>query len=200
MLRTTRRPIGVQVPKATPQRPRPTVRATIDETHDFPSPDRADVMAALAQAVGDGRSRTEIRRWLNRAEEVARGGATAEENDLIRAAVDALLRLERAVGLPKPREPAFQERKALQRVQRLLGNLAEGKRLGFPIITPPQRRQLAQAAEQASAWLTDAQRSQAQVGASPGIRLASCCRNRAGWWRLRIRAGRTRCWTRTGPW
>lgn len=162
-LRTTRRPIGVQVPKAAPQQPRPTVRATSGEMHDFPSPDRADVMASLEQAVSDGRSRTEIRRWLNRAEEVTRGGATAEENGLIRAATDALLRLERAVGLPTPREPTFQERKALQRVQRLLGNLAEGKRLEFPIITPPQRRQLALAAEQASAWLTDAQRSQVQA-------------------------------------
>ncbi|OUC75986.1 hypothetical protein CA983_44135 [Streptomyces swartbergensis] len=120
-------------------------------------------MAALEQAVNDGRSRTEIRRWLNRAEEVTHGGATAEENGLIRAAVDALLRLERAVGLPTPREPTFQERKALQKVQRLLGDLAERKRLGFPIITPAQRRQLAQAAEQASAWLTDTQRSQVQA-------------------------------------
>ncbi len=162
-LRTTRRPIGVQEPKATPQQTRHTVRATSDETHDFSSPDRADVMAALEQAVSDGRSRTEVRRWLNRAEEVTHGGATAEENGLIRAAVDALLRLERAVRLPTPREPTFQERKALQKVQRLLGDLAERKRLGFPSVTPPQRRQLAQAAEQASAWLTDAQRSQVQA-------------------------------------
>lgn len=37
----------------------------------------------------DGRSRTEIRRWLNRAAEVTHGGATAQENDLIRATVDS---------------------------------------------------------------------------------------------------------------
>ncbi|MFE5039251.1 hypothetical protein [Streptomyces sp. NPDC056683] len=160
-LRTTRRPIGVQTPKTAPQT-RPTVRATGDETHGIPSPDRADVMTALDQAVSDGRSRTEIRRWLNRAEEVTHGGATAEENTLIRAATDALLRLERAVGVPTPREPTFQERKALQKVQRLLGNFAVQKRHGFTMVTPQQRRQLAQAAEQASAWLTDAQHSQVQ--------------------------------------
>ncbi len=162
-LRTTRRPIGVQTPQATPQQTRSTVRATSDEMRGTPSPDRADVMAALERAVNDGRSRTEIRRWLDRAEEATHGGATAEENGLIREAVDALLRLERAVGLPTPREPTFQERKALQKVQRLLGDLAERKRLGFPIITPAQRRQLAQAAEQASAWLTDTQRSHVQA-------------------------------------
>ncbi|MGW7647097.1 hypothetical protein [Streptomyces bobili] len=162
-LRTTRRPIGVQAPKATPQQTRPTVRPTSEETHGIPSPDRAAVMAALEQAVSDGRSRTEIRRWLNQAEEVTHGGATADENGLIRAAVDALLRLERAVGLPTPPEPTFQERKALQKVQRLLGDLAEQQRRRFPAVTPHQRRQLAQAAEQASAWLTDTQRSQVQA-------------------------------------
>ncbi|MFE6904101.1 hypothetical protein ACFVFJ_46150 [Streptomyces sp. NPDC057717] len=162
-LRTTRRPIGVQTPKAALPQDRPTVRATGGATHGFPSPDRAEVMTALEQAVSDGRSRTEIRRWLNRAEEVTHGGATAEENGLIRAAVDVLLRLERAVGVPTPREPTFQERKALQKVQRLLGSFAEQKRRGFVMVTPHQRRQLAQAAEQASAWLTDAQRSQIQA-------------------------------------
>ncbi|MGY1503737.1 hypothetical protein ACW4TU_45500 (plasmid) [Streptomyces sp. QTS52] len=163
-LRTTRRPIGVQAPKATQRQTRPTVRpAASEETHDIPSPDRAAVMVALEQAVSDGRSRKEIRHWLNQAEEVTHGGATADENALIRAATDALLRLERAVGMPTPREPTFQERKALQKVQRLLGDLAEQKRRRFPAVTLHQRRQLAQAAEQASAWLTDAQRSQVQA-------------------------------------
>ncbi|MFF4732856.1 hypothetical protein ACFY3M_48055, partial [Streptomyces mirabilis] len=158
-LRTTRRPIGVQAPKPTPQQTRPTVRPTSEETHGIPLPDRAAVMTALEQAVSDGRNRMEIRRRLNQAEEVTHGGATAEENGLIRAAADALLRLERAVGVPTPREPTFQERKALQKVQRLLGSFAEQKRRGFPMVTPHQRRQLAQAAKQASAWLTDVQRS-----------------------------------------
>ncbi|MGW7673960.1 hypothetical protein ACWGJX_43925 [Streptomyces sp. NPDC054775] len=160
-LRTTRRPSGVQKPKAAPQ-PRPAVRATGDEAHGVPSPGRADVMAALKETVSNGRSRTEIRRWLNRAEEVTHGGATAEENTLIRAAADALLRLERAVGVPTPREPTIQERKALKTVQRLLGNFAVQKRHGFTLVTPQQRRQLAQAADKASAWLTVAQRSQIQ--------------------------------------
>ncbi|WP_455356923.1 hypothetical protein [Streptomyces sp. SYSU K217416] len=161
-LRTARRPIGVRTPKAAPPQPRPTVRAS-DEAHDIPSEDRAAVMAALEQAVDDGRSRTEIRRWLNRAEEVTHGGATAEENDLIRAAVDALLRLERAVGLPTPREPTFYERKALQKVERLLGDLAQQRACGVRGITPRQRNQLTQAVQQASPWLTDAQRSQVEA-------------------------------------
>lgn len=163
-LRTTRRPIGVRAPKAAPTpQPAAAARALSDEAHDIPSEDRATVMAALEQAVSDGRSRTEIRRWLNRAEEVTHGGATAEENDLIRAAVDALLRLERAVGLPTPREPNLYERRALQKVERLLGDLARQKGRGIRTVTPRQRHQLAQASQQASAWLTDDQRSQVEA-------------------------------------
>ncbi|WP_413804473.1 hypothetical protein [Streptomyces sp. OE57] len=105
----------------------------------------------------------EIRRWLNRAEEVTHGGATAEENDLIKAAADALLKLERAVGLPTPREPTFQERKALQKVERMLGDLAQQKDRGIRTVAPRQRRQLAQAAKQASAWLTVDQRAQVEA-------------------------------------
>ncbi|WP_432066252.1 hypothetical protein [Streptomyces sp. C10-9-1] len=159
-LRTTRRPIGVRTPKTAPQA-RPTVQLS-DEMHDIPSEDRAAVMAALEQAVNDGRSQTEIRRWLNRAEEVTHGGATAEENGLIRAALDALLRLERAVGVPTPREPTFNERKALKKVERLLGDLAQQKARGVRGIAARQRNQLTQAAQQASSWLTDHQRSQVQ--------------------------------------
>lgn len=162
-LRTTRRPIGVWMPKAAPPQTRPTVRAISDEVRGLPSQDRTAVMAALEQAVTDGRSRTEIRRGLDRTEEATRGGATAEENGLIRAAADALLRLERAVGLPTPREPTFQERKALQRVKRLLDVLAQQQRHGIRSDTARQRRQLAQAAELASAWLTVDERSQVQA-------------------------------------
>ncbi|MFD9794199.1 hypothetical protein ACFWXK_24985 [Streptomyces sp. NPDC059070] len=158
-LRTTRRPIGVRTPKAAPPQARQTARAGGD-AHEIPLEERAVVMTALDQAVQDGRSRTEIRRWLNRAEEVTHGGATAEENDLIRAAVDALLRLERAVGVPTPREPTFAERKAVQKVERLLGDLAQQKARGVRSITPRQRNQLTQAVQQASHWLTDHQRGQ----------------------------------------
>ncbi|MFH8485316.1 hypothetical protein [Streptomyces longisporoflavus] len=161
-LRTTRRPIGVWAPKPPPPQSRPTAPAVSDEDHGIPSQDRDAAMAALAQAVGDGRSRTEIRRWLNRAEEVTHGGATAEENALIRAATDVLLRLERAVGVPTPREPTFQERKALQKAERLLRVLAQHKEHGMAV-TFRQRNQLTKAAEQASAWLTDEQRSQVET-------------------------------------
>ncbi|WP_333750119.1 hypothetical protein [Streptomyces sp. IBSBF 2394] len=160
-LRTIRRPIGVRTPKAPPPQSRPTPRAVSDETHGVPSQDRDAVMAALEEAVSDGRSRTEIRRWLNRAEEVTHGGATAEENDLIRKAADSLLRLERGVGVPTPREPTFQERKALQNVERLLQVLAQHKAHGMGV-TLRQLNQLAKAARQASAWLTDEQRLQVQ--------------------------------------
>ncbi|MFH8738896.1 hypothetical protein [Streptomyces sp. NPDC017964] len=158
-LRTKRQPIGVRVPKSTPP-PRAATRIINDEAHSIPSQDRAAVMAHLDQAVSDGRSRMEIRRWLNRAEEVTRGGATAEENTLIRAAGDALLRLERAVGLPTPREPTLSERKALQKVKRLLGDLARQKSRGIRTIAPHQRNQLEKTAKQASPWLTAEQRAQ----------------------------------------
>ncbi|MFE7620565.1 hypothetical protein [Streptomyces sp. NPDC057496] len=161
-LRTTRRPIGVRTPKAAPPQVRPTVQVT-DEAPGIPSEDRAAVMTALEQAVTDGRSRAEIRRWLNRAEEVTHRGATAEENDLIRTAADALLRLERAVGVPTPREPTFIERKALQKVERLLGDLAQQKARGVSGIATRQRNQLTQAAQKASSWLTDHQRGQIQA-------------------------------------
>ncbi|GAA4703974.1 hypothetical protein [Streptomyces youssoufiensis] len=160
-LRTTRRPIGVRTPKAPPPQGRPTARAISDETHGLPSQDRVAVMAALKEAVSDRRSRTEIRRWLSRAEEVTHGGATAEENDLIRAAADALLMLERGVGVPTPRKPTFQESRALQRVERLLRVLPQHRAHGMAV-TLRQRNQLAKAAEQASAWLTDEQRFQVQ--------------------------------------
>lgn len=163
-LRTNRRPIGVRAPKTAPPQPGPTTSVINVEAHDIePSEDRAAVMAALEEAVNDGRSRTEIRRWLNRAEAVTHGGATAEENNLIRASVDALLRLERGVGLPTPREPNLYERRALKAVERLLGELARQQNRGIRTITPRQRHQLGQAAKQASAWLTDDQRSEAEA-------------------------------------
>ncbi|MGC9500905.1 hypothetical protein [Streptomyces sp. WG7] len=160
-LRTTRRPIGVRTQKAPPPQSRPTAGAVSDETHGIPSQDRDSVMAALQQAVSVGRSRTEIRHWLNQAEEVTRGGATAEENDLIRAAADALLRLERGVGVSTPRKPTFQERRALQKVEGLLLVLAQHRTHGMGV-TFRQRNQLVQAAEKASAWLTDEQRFQVE--------------------------------------
>ncbi|MEE1931302.1 hypothetical protein V1J52_24550 [Streptomyces sp. TRM 70351] len=164
-LRATRRPIGVRAPKAAPPQSRPAVRVTSDEAHGVPTHDRAAVMAALEQAVRvrDGRSRTEIRRWLSRAEEVTHSGATAKENGLIREAADALLRQERAVGLPTPRKPTPQERKAVEQVERLLGALERQKGRGVRTIVPRDRRRLKQAAKQASAWLTVEQRSQVQA-------------------------------------
>ncbi|MEV5567932.1 hypothetical protein AB0L54_34520, partial [Streptomyces sp. NPDC052196] len=153
-LRTTRRLIGARAPKNAPPKP----RATIDDAHDIPSQDRTAVMTSLEQAISNGQRR-EIRHWLNQAEQATRSGATAEENALIQAAGDALLRLERAVGLPTPRQPGFHEAKALKRVERLLDNLARQKRLALPVL-PQQRNQLVKAAKQASAWLTVEQRAQ----------------------------------------
>ncbi|MFJ2061373.1 hypothetical protein ACIOMM_36520 [Streptomyces sp. NPDC087908] len=72
------------------------------KSHD-PEPDNRDaVMASLIEAVDNGRSRTAIRHWLDRAEAATADGATEEETGQIQRAVDALLLLERGVGLPPP--------------------------------------------------------------------------------------------------
>ncbi|MFF3958432.1 hypothetical protein ACFYY1_35240 [Streptomyces sp. NPDC001890] len=159
-LRTSRRPIGVRPPRTASTTARPLTAAVDVVAHDMQtSQDRTAVMAALDDAVAAGHSVTEIRRWLNRAEVALHGGATAQENDLMRRAGDLLLRLERGVGAPTPREPNLLERKALKTVERLLRELDLQKDRGIQTITPRQRRQLEQASEQAGAWLTDQQRS-----------------------------------------
>ncbi|MFI6063182.1 hypothetical protein [Streptomyces sp. NPDC051286] len=159
-LRTSRRPIGVRPPRTASATARPLAAAVDVVAHDMqPSQDRMAVMAALDDAVAAARSVTEIRRWLNRAEAALRSGATAQENDLMRRAGDLLLRLERGVGAPTPREPNLLERTALKTVERLLRELDRHKGRGFQTIAPRQRRQLIHASEQAGQWLTDQQRS-----------------------------------------
>ncbi|MFE7332322.1 hypothetical protein ACFU8W_47225 [Streptomyces sp. NPDC057565] len=159
-LRSSRRLIGVRPPRTASTMARPVAAAVDVVAHDMqPSQDRAAVMAALDDAVAVGRSVTEIRRWLNRAEAAIHGGATAQENDLMRRAGDLLLRLERGVGAPTLHEPNLLERKALKTVERLLRELGRQKDRGIQTVTPRQRRQLAQASEQAGQWVTDQQRS-----------------------------------------
>ncbi|GAA3476181.1 hypothetical protein [Streptomyces yanii] len=159
-LRTSRRPIGVRPPRTASTTERPLAAAVDVVAHDMqPSQDRVTVMEALDEAVTVGRSVTEIRRWLNRAEAALHGGATAQENDLMRRAGDLLLRLERGVGAPTPREPDRLERRALKTVGRLLRELDLQKGRGIQTVTPRQRGQLEQASEQAGQWLSDQQRS-----------------------------------------
>jgi competence protein CoiA-like protein len=101
-LRATRRPLGVRTPKAPAQ---PAARPVVEHAATDPRSqyDRTLVMTELQQAVTDGRSLTKLRLCLERAEAATHSGATAEENELMRSAGDALLRLERGVGVqPNP--------------------------------------------------------------------------------------------------
>ncbi|MFE6813534.1 hypothetical protein [Streptomyces sp. NPDC057675] len=160
-LRTTSRLIGARAPRVI--QPRMLPEALTVKSHD-PEPDNRDaVMASLIEAVDHGRSRTAIRHWLDRAEAATAGGATEEETGQIQRAVDALLLLERGVGLPTPREPNVAERKALRSVERVLANLARQNRRGIRAVTATQRNQLERAAEQVSEWLTDEQRAQIET-------------------------------------
>ncbi|MFF9158254.1 competence protein CoiA family protein [Streptomyces sp. NPDC014846] len=67
--------------------------------------DRTEAFTALQQAIeqgGGGRSSSVLRHCLTHAEAAARGGASAEENELLRRAADLLLRTERGVGASAP--------------------------------------------------------------------------------------------------
>ncbi|MFE4336855.1 hypothetical protein ACFRQM_48315 [Streptomyces sp. NPDC056831] len=100
-LRTDTRPIGALTRKV-PTVPAPPVTDPVPDDSD-PQPAlnrRTAVIADLHQAVPPGRTVTELRRCLARAEDSTHGGATAEENELTRMAADALLRMERGVGVP----------------------------------------------------------------------------------------------------
>jgi len=67
--------------------------------------DRQSAFGALRQAVEGEHTTSELRHCLTRAESAARGGASAEENTLLRRAADLLLRRERGVGVSVPPAP-----------------------------------------------------------------------------------------------
>ncbi|MFJ5222817.1 hypothetical protein [Streptomyces sp. NPDC088400] len=97
-LRETRCPIGLRTP--TPAAPTAATAVIGGAASDPRSGyDRDAVMHDLEQAVAEGRSVTRLRLRLERAEAATRAGATLQENELMRAAGDVLLRLERGVGV-----------------------------------------------------------------------------------------------------
>ncbi|MFJ6944108.1 hypothetical protein ACISU4_05535 [Streptomyces wuyuanensis] len=114
-LRTTQRPLGARTPKPpAPAAAQPMMeRAAADPRSEY---DRAGVMEELERAVTDGRSLSKLRLCLERAEAATRSGATAEENTLMRSAGEALLRLERGVGIQPSSTPS---RYAVKRRTRL---------------------------------------------------------------------------------
>ncbi|MFJ9893478.1 hypothetical protein ACIQPR_09100 [Streptomyces sp. NPDC091280] len=60
---------------------------------------------ALRTAVESEHSTSELRHHLTHAEAAAHGGATAQENALLRRAADLLLRRDRGVGASTPSPP-----------------------------------------------------------------------------------------------
>ncbi|MEH0475075.1 hypothetical protein QA943_40765 [Streptomyces sp. B21-097] len=67
--------------------------------------DRQSASDALRHAVEGEHTTSELRHCLTRAESAARGGASAEENTLLRRAADLLLRREPGVGVSAPPAP-----------------------------------------------------------------------------------------------
>ncbi|RDG40094.1 competence protein CoiA family protein [Streptomyces corynorhini] len=90
--------------RRTPATPPPTTPAVVGGAVNDPQGyDRTEVIQALEDALADGRNVTKLRLCLERAETATRSGANLRENGLIRAAGDALLRMERGVGVrPSP--------------------------------------------------------------------------------------------------
>ncbi|MFF7953978.1 competence protein CoiA family protein [Streptomyces griseorubiginosus] len=67
--------------------------------------DRHTAVDALRKAVEDEISTSRLRHCLTHAEAATRGGASAEENELLRRAADLLLARERGVGVSPPSTP-----------------------------------------------------------------------------------------------
>ncbi|MFF3337878.1 competence protein CoiA family protein [Streptomyces flavidovirens] len=111
-LRSTHRPLTI------PHRPSPA---------DHPAPvaapqaedDRESAFADLQQAVDHDHGGSELRHCLTRAETVTHGGASAEENALLRRAGDLMLRKERGVGLSTPPAPAITQHRASRAARRV---------------------------------------------------------------------------------
>ncbi|MEU2779679.1 competence protein CoiA family protein [Streptomyces sp. NPDC007162] len=139
--------------------------------------DRSQAFAALRKAVEGERTFSELRHFLTQAEAAARGGASAEENQLLRRAADLLLAKERGVGISAPSAPP-PRRGGVSRAGRTgrsrAGQAAEAvadlldtldRRNGR--LHPGELRrlvaQLKARAEEAGPWLTRQQRRQIAV-------------------------------------
>ncbi len=143
-LRATRCPLGVRTSNApAPAAARAAVvHAATDPRSEY---DRTTVMGELQHAVAEGRSLTKLRLCLERAEAATRSGATAEENDLMRSAGDALLRLERGVGvrpIPASDRPGAKQRTRLRKGPSMAPRIVVPKlRMGPPKNSVPAPRQ-----------------------------------------------------------
>lgn len=98
-----RRLRGSSRPHAFPRRTAPAPPAVVRPVAAPQAPDdRQAAFDALRTAVEGEHSTSELRHHLTHAEAAAHGGASAEENALLRRAADLLLRQERGVGVSAP--------------------------------------------------------------------------------------------------
>ncbi|MFE2498831.1 hypothetical protein [Streptomyces scopuliridis] len=134
-LRETRRPIGIRTPTAAPTPAAAVIGGTASDPRS--GYDRDAVMRDLEQAVAEGRSVTRLRLCLERAEAATREGATLQENELMRAAGDVLLRLERGVGVrPSPVVSQRSASKPRSRARKGTGSAAPRTVVPKPLIRP----------------------------------------------------------------
>ncbi|MFI6122660.1 competence protein CoiA family protein [Streptomyces sp. NPDC051064] len=116
--RASRRLLGQRsAAQSAPQTAAPVIGGAVNDPQGY---DRATAMRELEEATTAGRSVTRIRLCPDRAEAATRQGATLEENELMRAASDTLLRLERGVGL-RPSPAPKRSTPKLRRVQTRTG-------------------------------------------------------------------------------
>ncbi|MFD4415653.1 competence protein CoiA family protein [Streptomyces sp. NPDC058476] len=102
-LRSSSRPLAPFPHRATPL---PTGGTARPVAAPQAAEDRNAAFDALRMAVEGEHTTSELRHCLTHAEAAARGGASAEENTLLRRAADLLLRRERGVGVSAPPPPA----------------------------------------------------------------------------------------------
>ncbi|MEW2570161.1 competence protein CoiA family protein [Streptomyces sp. NPDC047070] len=178
-------PWGLSTPEAEEVR-RLRTRTAIDFPHRVPAPtspaaarpvaapqgadDRQSAFDSLRRAVEDERSTSEVRHRLTRVERAVHGGASAEEDTLLRAGADLLLRRERGVGASAPPASAARPRRgrsgssaagrAVEAVGDLLNTLQ--RRRGRMRAEEMQQlvARLQDQAQTAGPWLTRDQRRQ----------------------------------------
>ncbi|MFE7029097.1 hypothetical protein ACFU9Y_02225 [Streptomyces sp. NPDC057621] len=136
--------------------------------------DRQGAFDALRRAVEDERSTSEVRHCLTRAERAVHGGASAEENTLLRLGADLILRRERGVGAGPPPAAAARARggrlrggrsnSAAGRAAEAVGDLLDALERRRGHMQAEEMRQLVarlqDQAQTAGPWLTRHQRRQ----------------------------------------
>ncbi|MGW6144434.1 hypothetical protein [Streptomyces sp. NPDC055140] len=169
-LRSSSRPLGVFPQRTAAAQPAVGPPVAAPQAPD----DRQQAFSALCKAVEGEHTSSELRHCLTRAETATCGGASAEENALLRRAADLLLRRERGVGVSAPPAPPSRRGRVV-RTQRLgksrAGQAAEA--VADLLDTLDRRRahlrpgeqqrlvtQLQDKARVAEPWLTRTQRKQ----------------------------------------